>query len=1584
MSLLTPPSTSHRGKDKENRDLDPSTRVVFSEFNKIHTLGASPKFPTTATASRLPPGKSILKKCSALLVPFPQEVEREITPEPSDPLVNLTYLTYPVSTIIGSNDATELRHLIEAYSILTARLRASVTGATDIDASWPLFQPLRKNREALVEAVVRDLGRALVDPHSVAKEEEPPLRILLPSPKNTPKKKKKDGMTAEQVKYARDLCTTSHAVIRLLSLALTLPAVRNIFTDAQLREILTAVLAIPLADELPTPNARKTCALAIWLIQTQRLPSEVLTPAADRIALALRRGIDGELGKEGKKGSASDGLKAIHDLSIYLPSLFIPKFTYSLLPSILSNLLAPTLTLRTQACHALGGFVLGATELPRSSIHTQISQMISAFVTTPAPPKPMSPTKSLSSPLKSASQESQIVRTLRTTLQATEPSHTAHGPVWGLSVLSSFIVLLNSALMTDPKLSRTMSTLASLGMRHKRNTVRGLACIMWRCITWVYIQPPLPPAEDDDDEGEEEKESDDEQEKCEARMQKGRQSWWELVSSVTELETGVCTIVAQLSSPLVPTCRGNEDENEPLRHILEILNKMVTKDTDTCGSAVEVLKQLVGSSPSSYSASDSQQPGTLIPRALFSALPGLLTVDFTSLKSAVNPLYEETHKAEDVRALTREEMAQDGLWEGLVKAWRAILGSQAMWEGVPTKALWRDLVGIWDGLIGVPLGTLLDAADEDGVAEFALRAIDVLIDDILEDANLDLTPKYVSTPCKSRKVSFPVSSSNASPGTLKLQFTRDLWAATRTLVPHGLLENGGSKLLACLMKNAEEFTDFASSGYNAFSSRDSQSESERANEEWAAFCVDVLGVCGVEALKAFWGYANDEGERAWEWRWSPEERRAVWRVFVREWMGMAEAGWEGAVVLLGVPFMDGYSFDLKQEDQDQWCELLEHGIAKALDYGYDSFTVLSTLTHVVSTTNHASPTAAASCIRLVEFVMSHVAKEIADARELPESVLEFVNDVLREAYPPPPRLNQTFMWAGRAVSDVVAACPGEMVRALLEALAESMIVWIEDAERAWNVEDLEYDIITLYQNILVRIQELRLSADTLRTFATVIGAPFSGRMEMRAVAAEAFKDFWEATYAHLAEPAKGWPDEIKNCIQAVFGNGDSIEESKPEESCGSSTELDPSPLAAPFCASPASITQNSRTLVVSTRPSTPTTPTASTSSASLSTPPRPHKPSIYSFTQLPVHSPTSPMPSSISVSHALPIPALSISVSQPQTPRRTPRSPRHGSAKRRRLEDGDKENESPSSRVHIRSVAERIALRSPEHVWVDGMAKSVALGKRKVSDGQYGGDERPSPSKKGRKVVVYTVDVEEDSEDERIVEASLVEKCDSTDDAFAAASPTPHSCSSSKDLDLTLLPFPIPKKRKRGVFMESVEVPHFDQVYPRLRSCSSFDSALLGLRTPSSTRSTRQTRSASKAATAASSSTPWLLHTTTNINDSSRKRRRASAEDIFSSSPIRVLKYHDPKPQSKLVKSPGGSSELSSDDDPHIGQVTPHHLISPELLRSRGRYEDPPSDDSVMPASPSRDIVQRRLQRLGSLNGGAKVLAPLEMKSLIA
>jgi hypothetical protein len=54
---------------------------------------------------------------------------------------------------------------------------------------------------------------------------------------------------------------------------------------------------------------------------------------------------------------------------------------------------------------------------------------------------------------------------------------------------------------------------------------------------------------------------------------------------------------------------------------------------------------------------------------------------------------------------------------------------------------------------------------------------------------------------------------------------------------------------------------------------------------------------------------------------------------------------------------------------------------------------------------------------------------------------------------------------------------------------------------------------------------------------------------------------------------------------------------------------------------------------------------------------------------------------------------------------------------------------------------------------------------------------------------------------------------------------------------------------------------------------------------------------------------------------------------------------------------------LSSDDDPHVGQVTPHHLVSPAMRRVQNDFHsDPPSDDSNISVSPSSERVTRRMR----------------------
>ncbi|KAJ7245025.1 hypothetical protein B0H12DRAFT_1128328 [Mycena haematopus] len=750
MSLLTPPSTGHR--EKENRVPLSKAHVIWSPHNQYHTIKPVPQVPGATSASKNVPPKSILKRRSQPLLPL-VNFQREETPEPSRPKFDPTYLSTPVKTII--NPSASLEDLIRAYSVLAARIRANITLTTDSGASYPLLDPLCKNRVALEEAIVRDLGRCLVDPETMDhdltpedKEEEACLKeqpVFLPSPKSSPKKKKK-GTTAKKARYGRDLCTTCHSVIRLLAVVFTLPAVAGIFTVPQLRSILTQVLAIPLSDDLPTPNARKTYALSIWLLQTQRLPFVVLESAADRIVFALRRGIEGELGKEGKKGSASDGLKAIHDLSIYQPSIFVPRFE-ALLPSVLANLLALTAGIRAQACHALGGFARGLATLPVSALHARISAVTK------------SPTKS---------NESSLTRTIRTTLQATEAQNVSQGPVWGLSVIAALLVLCNSAVYAHEDARRVFIALLSCSMNHRKSTVRSLGSAVWRSATWAYCQPLLPGNGDDESEVDEEENS-------------------KIIATVVDMGVGISTIAALLA----------ETENtieETLTRIAVVMKLMTSRGCPNYSCAVDTLARMVSFEPSETEWNWNK----LLPRGLFSASPGLLTAEFNALETPVRSIIAQCPDLHEVRSLTREEVAQPVVFSKLVEMWKECLGYVGLQDDDPIPS---NMLLVWDNLIQTNAAVLQDSDNPDSdVAEFATQATGILID-ILLDSNIDVTLKVGD-------VRFCTDGqTNLSNAALKLKVVRALWAIIRKVISHAHLMAAGEKLICELMKAEDEFTD---------------------------------------------------------------------------------------------------------------------------------------------------------------------------------------------------------------------------------------------------------------------------------------------------------------------------------------------------------------------------------------------------------------------------------------------------------------------------------------------------------------------------------------------------------------------------------------------------------------------------------------------------------------------------------------------------------------------------------------------------------------------------------------------------------
>jgi hypothetical protein len=365
-------------------------------------------------------------------------------------------------------------------------------------------------------------------------------------------------------------------------------------------------------------------------------------------------------------------VQAIHNLSIHEPSIFVPAFI-ELLPSILDNLLAPRLALRAQACNALGGLALGASQIPLSHTHTRLSEIVTAVLTDTSSSSPVSPPRTPST----GKSDSMLIKTMRTTLATHDPSCAAQGPVWALCTLAALVVLLGPALVTSTKLTNAVKGLLALSVRHRKSSVRALACVVWRPLAWVYFRPPLPRRSDEEEvEGQTwEVERTTKPARWTPAEDMRRADFWKVVTTMVDMGAGVGTIGALLAH--------KSGDVRSISRAITLLEAMVKRGGNNCHDAVQTLCRLVSApapAAKTHEVVGADEEGDsdwdwakVLPSGLFSADPGLLTIEFASLSEEVRQVLKQTATVADVRALSASELWMTGVMDGLIKVWRVAL-----------------------------------------------------------------------------------------------------------------------------------------------------------------------------------------------------------------------------------------------------------------------------------------------------------------------------------------------------------------------------------------------------------------------------------------------------------------------------------------------------------------------------------------------------------------------------------------------------------------------------------------------------------------------------------------------------------------------------------------------------------------------------------------------------------------------------------------------------------------------------------------------------------------------------------------------
>jgi hypothetical protein len=92
----------------------------------------------------------------------------ELLSSPS-PMNDSSYLASPISTLVYSNQPHALEHisandLREAYTTLLARLRSHTHLLEAVNPPAPALDAIRRKARTVTDVLLRDMGRALVDP----------------------------------------------------------------------------------------------------------------------------------------------------------------------------------------------------------------------------------------------------------------------------------------------------------------------------------------------------------------------------------------------------------------------------------------------------------------------------------------------------------------------------------------------------------------------------------------------------------------------------------------------------------------------------------------------------------------------------------------------------------------------------------------------------------------------------------------------------------------------------------------------------------------------------------------------------------------------------------------------------------------------------------------------------------------------------------------------------------------------------------------------------------------------------------------------------------------------------------------------------------------------------------------------------------------------------------------------------------------------------------------------------------------------------------------------------------------------------
>ncbi|KIO29799.1 hypothetical protein M407DRAFT_21049 [Tulasnella calospora MUT 4182] len=1132
-------------------------RVVFSQINRHHPYAHQPRALPSSRMSK-PPNKSILKSTSSVFSTAPPATAtRDPTPEPEKPLETAEFLVTPIERLLSSLETdvdgqvipVSQHDLTEAYVTLGARLRTHFK--VPADGSIPALAPLKENEEQLARIFVRDLTRASQEPPVLTSSDEESLFDTEASSSDTETPKKR-GVTAEQITYARDAFILTQSSIRTIAVILSTKAIYSVFSEVSLTCITSALLSILLAPKLYLPNARKTTMLAMWAVQNIRLPTSVVAPLADRFLEAVQRGIDGQLGKEGKKGAGCEALNAIHTLCRLYPAVFIPHMA-ALLTAILHRCVpanqpatsANSNNICLRASAALGGIALGVLNWARVEQHdpdlkeaqAALAECVVAFFAEPATngssPSKMSARKQQKSPRRlPASTEAAAAPLIDAIVYAIsangdEGADATSSPAWAISLLAALGVLFRESLFSSPLgVGLFLECLSKAGSKDAKGQSKLLLRMWWPSLVWAAGML---------DQVEESRLLSLSQ--AEQKSQ-GRKSVWS--QSIWHLKfMGVATLTTLLNDDP----ESDEDREARIRVSMAWLRYAIK---DNQAPAIHLLSQLVHTESVREGERNDWHPDVVLARQLFDG--AIVSHDWKTLSAFVKDVLDNKMPAmvldgelgddealyglptvEDLRPLTGAEVR---VWfEPMVQAWKDIVGrvsfgrAPAGEDGILGKAP-TVVFTIWERLLHTQADFVQDPESDPSVVASVVDLITSVLTSFVVPHN-DY-PRSMEGSEQDRSLA-------------ALVFARRLWDICKetfgSFPANSALEAIPTSVVNALRNPQDiQIHEFGSDPVAA-----------KLFEHWTNFLVDVL-VAGP--LNTLHRVCDDL-------MWEDDASRVLWSILAKNFTSQEE--WEGwhvadGTCLLGVPFSevcdDPISMDLTA--MEIWEGLLDRVMEKAIADHSDPDAVLMSAAEMLNNCggidNATSLRVMAAIIRRVEFPQYASSYTPPAGKIEPEFdpqvlgseinfILAVVNTVLTRVTPSELNTMQEIdagIMLLNHLHPLLNRMPAAVSVIVIAALQDGFSAWLKPSTGSDFAEDAYNDkIVTLYITGLAAIQNAAPSVRVLHAlqhfFASVFEnppAPAKGPL--------GFQRFWMDNYQNFdAAALQPYPEVLKPVLRSL-------------------------------------------------------------------------------------------------------------------------------------------------------------------------------------------------------------------------------------------------------------------------------------------------------------------------------------------------------------------------------------------------------------------------------------------------------------------